>query len=436
MRKGLTRLLLTHLALAQCTVHAQSLLEFYRQALETNPSVRSGSIGIEQARAQEDLANSRLLPQLSVSASRTWIDDREQGKASRNYQGQRTDFQARQTLLDLASYFKLQAARYSVSQSERQNEAARMGLGGDVVDRYLTVLQAGDEITHLLAEKELVDNQVKRLRFMHERQLAKVTDLYEIEAYQQGLLTREIEARNARAVALERLRETTGIAARDLAPLVRESFPAVSGTEEQWVGDAGRNNPNLAALRDMIEAAQRMIDSGRAEHVPQLALTASRISADQGFDNRLAPPYVVGTIGLQFSIPIYEGGRVVATVRDASARHELARERHEGARREVERDTRTAYLGTVAGYARIGSTNEEVRSLEKLVDAQQKSYALGVSTLIDVLIAQRRLFRSRSDQSRARYDFIRAHTSLRVLAGVLVPRDIEEIDGWMAGSRR
>lgn len=432
MRLKWCELLLLTVSLAPVAVEAQTLIEFYRQALETNPALRSNEFGIEQARAQEDLALSKLLPQVKGSASHTWVDDRQSGIAARGYEGVRTDVQARQALVDLASYFKLQGARFTVSQSEQERDAARMTLGGNVVDRYLLVLQAGDEITRLLAEKDAIEAQLKRLRFMYERQLAKITDLYEVHAYYQGLLTKEIEARNARAVALERLHEVTGVRAQQVAPLARTSFPTVPGNQEQWVIDAAGKNPNLVALRNALDAAQKLIESGRAEHLPQLALTASRVYSNQGYDNRIAPPYIVGTIGLQLSIPFYEGGRVQATVREATARFGMAREKLEGARREIERDVRTAYLNASTNHARIASTNEEVRSLEMVVAERTKSYSLGASTVIDLLVAQQRLFKARSDQSKARYDYIRDLTTLRMRAGVLTMREIEEIDGWMS----
>ncbi|RPI46838.1 MAG: hypothetical protein EHM59_06380, partial [Betaproteobacteria bacterium] len=204
MRRALSGLLLLALSLATFAAQAQRLIEFYRQALETNPSMRSRELGVEQARAQEEIATSRLLPQIAATGNYYWNDYRESGSESRNYDGVRAALQARQALLDLASYFKLQGARASVAQSEQEREAARMALGGEVVDRYLAVLQAEDEIRHLQAEKQAIESQLQRLRFMRERQLAKVTDLYEAEAYFQGLRTREIEARNARDVALER----------------------------------------------------------------------------------------------------------------------------------------------------------------------------------------------------------------------------------------
>jgi len=435
MRARAPRLLLLATLALPFVAHAQSLVEFYRGALESNPVLRAREFGVEQAKAQEQLAASRLLPQVVASANYYWNDYREAGLAARQYDGSRTVLQARQALLDVASYFKLQSARYTLAQSEQQHEAARMTLAGDVVERYLAVLQTADEIENVGAEKEAIESQMKRLRFMRERQLVKLTDVLEVEAYYQGLLTREIEARSAAAVALERLRETSGLAAERVAPLARSSFAPVSGEEQQWASDAVRTNPNLTALQQAIEAASKLVESGRAEHMPQVALTASKTNSDQGYDNRLTPPYSVGTVGVQVNIPLFEGGRVQATVRDASARLGIAREQYEGARREVERDTRTAYLNARASYARIDSTGAEVHALENVVAAQRTSYEMGATTIVDVLIAQRRLFKSRSEQFKARYDYIRDFTTLRVRAGRLTDQDIEEMDGWMARGR-
>jgi outer membrane protein len=425
-------LLLIALCVPVQQAQAQRLMEFYQRALESNPTLRTGELGVEQAVAQKDLALSKLLPQVSAFGNYSWNEFEDSGLPPRHYNGERSGFQAQQALLDLSAYFKLNGARFTVAQSEKLRQADRTTLAGDVVDRYLTVLQAADEIANLQSEEEMVDSQRRRLRFMRERELVKVTDLYEVEAYYQGLLTREIEARNAHAVALARLRELSGLKAEHVPPLAREAFAPVTGAEEQWVIDATLNNPTLMALQQAIEAAQMEIRSGRAEHSPRVALTVSKTHSNEGYDSRLVPAYTVGTIGVQITIPLYEGGRVQATVRSAAARFEMAREKYEGARREIERDTRTAYLNASTNQARIASTGDEVEALAKVVDAQQKSYELGVSTIVDVLIAQRRHFKSRSDRQKARYDYIRSFTLLRVRAGRLTDQDVAEIDGWMA----
>jgi len=411
---------------------AEGLLELYDQALATNPMLRGREFNVEQARAQKDLARSRLLPQVGVDASYDWNAYDERNRSPEYYDGKRGSIVASQPLLDLSSYYRYKGAQLSVQQSEFERNAAEMELAVDLVDRYLIVLQAEDEIRYLRAEKEAIETQLKRLRLMRERQLAKVTDLYEVEAYYQGLLTREIEARNAREIALEQLRETTGVDVRQVVPLAREQFPAVPGDEEQWTQEALETNPNLLALAKAVEAASRLVDSGHAEHLPRVSLSASQVYADQGYDNRAVQPYDVGSVGILLSLPLYEGGRVNATVREASARLQIAREEYEAARREIERRARTAYLSALASYARIGSTGAETAALEKVVEAQLKGYECRVTTILDVLIARRRLTKAQSDESKARYEYIRDLTTLRAQVGELTRPHIEQIDSWLA----
>jgi outer membrane protein len=421
-------LLALALALLCGGAHAERLGELYELALANNPAYKAREFGVEQAQAQQVQARSALLPQLSAFGSYSTNDYDDDRVSNTDYTGKRSGLQARQALFDLTSYFRLESSRGVVAQREEEREAARQALAGEVVDRYLEVLQATDEVGYLQSEKEATLSQLQRLRFMEERQLAKVTDLYEVEAYHQGILTREIEVHNAVAVALERLRETTGLAVSTVAPLSRRDLPAVFGAEQQWLEDAVANNRTLVALRHAIEAARDLVSSERARHLPQIALTGTYTDSDQGYDNRAVPGYDVGSVGVQLTMPIYEGGRVSGTVSEARARYNIALQQYEQALREIQRETRTAFLDAQASHARIASTANEVAALEKVLDAQQKSYALGVSTVVDMLIAQRRLFRSRSDNSKARYDYLRSLTGLRIRAGTLTAADIEEID--------
>lgn len=410
---------------------AESLLDFYQQALASNPSLKSREFGIDRARAQEGLARSSLLPQLMTSANYGVNRYSDNSVGSQNYDSKRWAVQARQALFDLPTYRKIEGAQATILQTEQELQAVRMALAGEVIDRYLEVLQARDAMLLLQAEKTSIQSQLKRLQAMRERQLATVTALYEVEAYYQTLQTKEIEARNAEAVAFERLHETTGVAAKSVASLSRDSFPPVPRTEQDWLADASRNNPGLEALRHAIAAADKVLESSRAQHYPQLSLAVSRTHSDSGFDNRTQSPYMVNTAGVQLNIPLYEGGRVDATVRDARAQRSIAEQRYEQSRRAIERETRTAYLNAIASIARIQSTNQEVLAQEKATEAQEKSFERGVTTIVDVLNAHQRLLKARSDQFKARYDYIRDLTSLRIQAGSLKDEDVAEINSWM-----
>ena len=409
---------------------AASLLHFFEAAVDGNPRFKSKQLAVEQAEAEKDIARSRLLPQLRADGSYDWNHYMPEGFPDERYTGIRASLAARQPLLDFASYRRFRGAQSVVQQSEHELEAAELELSAEVVDRYLAVLQADDELLYLKSEHAAIDRQLERLRRMTQRKLAKITDLYEVEAYAQALVTRDIEVRNAQAIARERLRETTGMEVESVQPLALRSLPAVTGSEEQWVREAITDNPYLQSLLRATEAARWIVQSGQAEHLPRISLTASRIHTDQGYDNRQVPEYGVGTVGVAISMPIFEGGRVDATVREATARYRISLQNWEAARREIERSVRTAYLDAVASHARIRSSNEETRALEKVLEAQTTSYEYRITTILDVLVAQRRLTKARSEESKARYDYLRDLTILKGYAGQSTRQHVEEIDAW------
>lgn len=414
--------------------NAESILELYTRTVGNNPTLKSRQLEVTQAEAQKDLALSRLLPQVSVDATRTpniTYSEPSTG-VSQRYDGLRRSVQLRQALLDLSSWYRSESERSHVLQTQSVADAVRMMLGGDLVDRYLSALQAEDELARIESERETVLAQATRLRKMLERQMAKVTDVYEAEAYLHSLETKAIEARAARAIALEKLQELSGSPVTGVTGLEQGSLPANERSEAQWVDEALGRNPLLASRRLAVVAARNMVDSGRAQHAPTLALVAAKTYSDQGYDSRMQPPYSVGTVGLQLNVPIFEGGRVDATVRDALARHDIAEQQLEESKRELIRQVRSDYLHAAASRARIASTQSEAAAQQKVVDAQEMGYRLGATTIVDLLDARRRLLKARAEQSAATYDLVRNITALRVRAGLLDEGAMAEISNWFS----
>ena len=440
MRNTLT-LLAAALAMGfSAGVLAADLIELYDQALATNPTLKGSEYAIDQANAQKDEAMSKLLPQVSAVGILSWNHYTQSGITStsltttQNYPGSRGVIQARQVLFYLPDYLRLQGAGATVQQRDLELEATHMSVAADLIDRYFTVLEAIDEMSAVQGEKALTEGEMKRIRRMNEMQLSPVTDLYEVEAYYQSLITREIEIENERLVGLEKLRELAGIPVSTVAPLTRDRLPDVPGMADEWVRDATQQNPALVALQYAIDANEKIIASSRAEHLPQLSLQLSEIYADNGgYDNRsLGGRYTVGTVGLQLSIPIYSGGGLEAGVREAVANYQIALEKKAQKLREIERETRTAYLDARAGRARIDSTAKEVESREKARDAQERSYELGIATIVAVLESKKNLLKARFEQAQARYHYIRSLAALRLWAGNLTRQSLEDTNTWLA----
>jgi outer membrane protein len=421
-----------------------NLLQLYDLALATNPIVEGRKYSVVQAEAQQDQALSKLLPQVSAIGN---ISENELTQQTSNsftgqttdlttqYQGLRGVVQARQALFDLSSYRTYEGTGFTIKQAEQDLENARMGLATELVDRYLEFLGAHDEASYVQSELDLTDGDMQRIRRMYERAMAKVTDLYEVEAYYQTLKTRELEVHNAKAVALEKVREVVGVPVTDLTRLTKEELPPVPGQSDQWVADAVTRHPAIRALQYAMDASAKVIASQWANHLPQLSLQLSGIYAkNTGFDNRPIDPYTVGTLGLQLNVPLFSGGGTKAGEREAVARFEMMKYKHMEKQREIERETRTAYLSAQTGHSRIASTAREVEARIKARDGQQRGYELGASTIVALLESKKNLLKSRFAHARARYDYIRSLVALRVWGGTLTRTDIEEINSWLARS--
>lgn len=417
---------------------ATDLAELYQSTMVTHPILKGSEFAIDQASAQKDQALSRLLPQISATGNLSWNDMTQassvpnQDSTNNTYQGTRGIIQARQALFDLSSFLRWQGAGAVVLQTEQELEAARMSITADLIDRYLAVLEAEDELQYIQGEKAMTESDLKRIKRMQELQLAKVTDLYELEAYYQNLATKELEVIGAHDIALEKLHEISGLVVNTLQKLQGDGLPGVPGEIGEWVDQCVKQHPALLALDHAIEGAHTMINSARAEHLPQLTLQMSETYADNGgFDNRQLPHYNVGTVGLQVNVPIFSGGGIEAGAREATARYYQSLEKRNGKLREIEKEIRTAYVQARTERSRIDSMAKEEEARSKNKDAKIKSFELGAVTVIDLLETKKDLLKSQFGHSKARYNFIRALVALKLWSGSLGGQDIEEINRWL-----
>jgi outer membrane protein len=408
---------------------ATDLLTLYRSAMSDNPTLKARRLGVDRARADADQAESRLYPQASLQTSLS-RNDYNDALGDQRYGGRRAVLQARQTIIDLPSYYRRDGARFVIRQAEQEAANVRTELFAQIADQYLNALQANDELMQLQSEKEAAQKRVEGLRLMRERQMAKVTDLTEAISWLQQVNTREIDVINKGEAASVRLRELSGMDAGIFAILVHRDFEPVPKSAEHWVNVARDNNPAIIARREALQASRRVADAARAEHYPQLSLLLQYSQSNLTYDNLSQRSYNVGSASLELRIPIYEGGRVNAAQSSALAQQAIDQEQLEGLLREVERDTRVVFASAKANRARIDSTNAEVDALTQTVRAQERGYELGVVTVLQVLDARRRLLRARSDQSRARYDYLRDLIALRIRAGILTEADVAEFNRW------
>jgi len=268
---------------------------------------------------------------------------------------------------------------------------------------------------------------------MNESQMAKVTDLYEVEAYGHSIETALIDAKNQYSIHIEELREITGTTVQNPDLLMEEKFPPMNRPADDWVEEALASNPLLLSLQYAAEASQQMIQSARAGHLPTASLLASDIFSNTLYNNTQTnglDSYNIASVYLNVNIPIYAGGGVEAQSRESVQRYQISREKVEEVRRSIEKDIRSDWYNIETGSNRIASTKKEAEFRLKAKTAQTTSYTLGTATIVEVLDAHKRLLKAETEFHKARYDYIRSLIRLRLHSGSLADFDLEEISVW------
>ncbi|MCS6946749.1 MAG: TolC family outer membrane protein, partial [Steroidobacteraceae bacterium] len=455
-------LILAGLGTAAMPARGEDLLELYRQALTSDPSIREAEANRRAAREAKPQAISALLPNITGFAQRA-ENDNEGTRLSffRNNAGQviqgtvdsqsdTTDelynLQLRQSVFSWQNWVALKRADRQVAQAEADFAAAQQDLILRVAERYFDVLAALDNVNAQSAALEAISRQLEQAEKRFEVGLIAITDVQEAKAARDQAAAALIAAKRQLATAEELLREIIGNKPTTLAKpgpglVLKAPEPA---DEQQWVETALRQNLALLSTRLAAEIARDNVRSALGGHLPTLDLVASRSSTasrgDSAFRDIGAPVSTTSPIDtdgdstqiqLQLSVPIFAGGGTQSRVRQSEYQWIAAKERLERVSRQTERLARDAYLGVISEISRVNALRQALESSQTALKATEAGYEVGTRTAVDVLDARRALVQAQTNYARSRYDYILNVIRLRSAAGNLDVQALTGINAWL-----
>jgi len=119
-------------------------------------------------------------------------------------------------------------------------------------------------------------------------------------------------------------------------------------------------------------------------------------------------------------------------VRESIALEDKARNDLEATRRNASLNARQAFLGMNSGLAQVKALEAAEVSSKSSLDSNKLGYQVGVRINIDVLNAQKLLYSTQKDLSKARYDTIMNGLRLKSAAGTLKESDLGPINALLA----
>jgi outer membrane protein len=265
--------------------------------------------------------------------------------------------------------------------------------------------------------------------------LSAITDVQEAQARFDSSRAQELAAASSLRSSREALRVITG-QYPDKPQTLRTPLSVEApqpANPDAWVEQALQNNVALQTVLMNTRVAREQVRETESAHYPRWNLFAEHTINDlsdtpQQLDSKAS------TVGLQLEIPLFSGGGSWARSKQSQFKYQKAESELLRARRETSQQARDAYDGVVTGEVQVAAFAQASKSSGIALEALEAGFKVGSRTSVDVLNAQRELFRTQRDLSRARYDYLLSLLRLERAVGALSADDLQRIDRLLQAS--
>lgn len=403
------------------------------EALAANQDLAAAAARIEEARALLGLTRAESFPEVSagVSGSRTKFS----AKTAQLPPGvplESSDLRATASVsydFDFWGRYAraTEAARAELVASEEGRRNIAVTLTADVANAWLDLLSYRRQ---LALAKDTVGSRQEAVRLQQVRydagtiselDLAQAqAELASIEATVPTLERQARQAEDRLGVLLGRIGGT--VAAGNLG-LDAVQLPAVP------VGlpsDLLARRPDVAAAEQGLIAAHARIAQARAAYFPTFSLTGYAGGESRELAGLFSSGAGIWQAALNLVQPIWNGGRTRRQVEAAEAREKQALAAYAKALQSAFADVEDALVARTTSVTAREAFARQVEALERARNLARLRYDAGSSSYLEVLDAERNLFRAQLDLAQARRGELGAAVTLfKALGGGWEEKPVE-----------
>ena len=322
-----------------------------------------------------------------------------------------------------------------VKEAEANFENTKQNIFLKITSAYFEVLNAQDDLKTVEAEKKAVGEQLDFAKRNFEVGTSTITDQQEAQARFDLIRATEIRNRNDLAIKRTNLEKmlliTIPESIQGIGNSINVKKPSITDPKE-WMKIARASNFEIKAATARLEAAKIELKKSQKYYLPSVSASASinRIDNDSSsFTNNGSE-----TLSLNVTVPIYEGGIFRSEIREAIANFNKAQHLLDLALLNSDRSAGKSYRNFIAGLAQVEALEAAEQSSKVALESNRLGYEVGVRINIDVLNAQKQLFSSQRDLSKARYAALQASLELKASIGELKKQEIDLVSDLIKNS--
>jgi len=417
------------------------LTEAVERALCTNPKTRQAWADVKVQAAGLGIARSAYLPTVSGNGqiirddSVTDVSGHPTLSSATLATMNSESVSLNWTLYDFgARAAAVRNASALLAAAQSTENATLQSLFVTVAKDYYAAQAAAGALAAAVDVERMAGDSAKAAQARVDKGVAPISDALQAQtAYTQAVLSR------TKAQGTWETAEGALAADLDLSPDVPLQLPDVAdGVQpdaafEQSVGelieDARSTHPSVLAAQAQVDAAVAKVDQARDQGMPAISLVSKYSRDNQPASLGLGIPEFPATghewyVGVQVSIPLFEGFNRTYQVRQAQAQLEQQQYALDDARQQVG-------LEVWNSYQAVQTSIDTVRTSATLLDIAQRSFAaaqhryqMGVGNILELLNAQTALANARQQRVQALSDWRATRLRLAGSLGRLGPENL------------
>lgn len=417
--------------------YAQGLYESIQSAWGIDPSLQSAAANRVVAKENIGIAKARLLPQASIqgsqaSLSQTTTQTTTLGPQANSFRGDSYSytFQVRQGLFRPRDWVGLTIGRQQALYGELKFQSAKSDLWSRATNAWLDLLAAQmNKLSYDRAIRNVSESALQeKLKF--EKGDGTKDSMIEAQAQllQAKAMLKDAEFNLSSKLAAFKL--MTGLELKDWSsrqlPEEQKVIFSKASKEQLWE-KIQELTPELLAARLAESINQIKSDQAYYDQMPVLDLFGQATRAQNDTTNTLGYHYQNQQVGVQLNVPLYTGGGLQATKRQAVASLESSIADKEALSQKIE----TQFLSDWATQEGLKERALAARSLVLSAKEQKKATEMalqkGIRTWSDVSNAEILLVRRESDLINIQLNLYKIQA--RILS--FLPSDDPSWDDWI-----
>lgn len=321
-------------------------------------------------------------------------------------------------IFDGSFFVALKAARAYRQYTLREYATKQRDVENSVTEAYLPVLLVQENI-------ELLEKNIKNLEqlLFETRELYKAgfAEQLDIDRQELSLSNLRIERENLvrqKEVSLTNLKYTIGFPI-DQPLVVSDNLDAMATEAEALLSEEASPSarPEVALIDQAIRMNELNVKLNKAGYLPSLNAFGAVQQQYQGDDFETGFWAPSAYVGLNMSVPIFDGLNKKAKIQRANLELEKARLQREDLVRGISLEVANAQTNFRNASTRLQSQQKNLDLAERIYQTAQVKYREGVGSSLEVTQAEQGLYTTQSNYMQALYDVLQSKARLEMALG-------------------